>query len=56
MKIDKIGDENYQIKVFIDQNEVKETEPKTKEQLQQELLDKIKTFADWEHRRNVFGY
>lgn len=48
--------ENYQIKVFIDPNEIKETEPKTKEQLQQELLDKIKTFVDWEHRRYVFGY
>ena len=45
--IDRIGDENYQIKVFINPNEAKETEPnKTKEKLLRELLDKIKTFDD----------
>lgn len=54
--LNEIGDENKQIKVFIDPNEIKEVEPKTKEELQKEMEEKIKTFVDWKHKRDVFGY
>lgn len=54
--LNEMGDENKQIKVFIDPNEIKECEPKTKEELQKELEEKIKTFVDWKHKRDVFGY
>jgi hypothetical protein len=53
--IDKIGDENSQIKVFIDPNDIIETKTKTKEELQNELEEKIKTFVECEQKRNVFG-
>ena len=54
--VNKIGEDNEQFKVFIDPNEIEQGEPKTKEELQKELEEKIKTFLEKEQKRNVFGY
>jgi hypothetical protein len=54
--INKIGEDSEQFKVFINPNDIEQGEPKTKEQLQKELEEKIKTFVEKEQKRNVFGY
>jgi hypothetical protein len=54
--VNKIGENNEQFKVFIDPNEIEQGETKTKEELQKELEEKIKTFVEKEQKRNVFGY